>query len=101
MQKIYLLGRQSWESLTAWRTQKSLRQQLGILIIFASHLFCWPLISLLGLVAALMHLPSLVAVGGPVVYVGTYALMAAGVHLAGREVFVDVLRVFDIRGWLT
>ena len=64
---------------------KEPRNIAGLLLIIASYVFCWPVISALGLVSFYLDEPLFFTVGGPLVYAFSYLLLMGGVYLAGKK----------------
>jgi hypothetical protein len=69
----------------------------GLVLIGSSNLLTWPLIGLLGILAARRNQPDLFTVGSPIVY-GVFSLVFfLGIALAGKE-GVRFLRSLVYRG---
>lgn len=87
--EIYLL-----DATIVRKPQRDVKTLMGIVLIAASYIFCWPVIGLLGLVSAYLEEPLILSVGGPAVYSFSYVLLFAGVYLAGTKYVKRVLDWF-------
>ena len=58
---------------------------IGIGVIGFSYLIAWPLIGLLGILAAYFRKPLIFIVGSPVAYGFSYVVFIFGVWLAGKD----------------
>ncbi len=67
------------------------RTLAGIALVLLSYIFSWPLIGLLGFVAARMDNPDLLIAGGPALYLFSYILFIAGIYLAGKKAAFAVM----------
>ena len=71
--------------LSALKVRPSARVCFGIFLVVIGHIFCWPAISLCGILSVCWHKPMIIIVGGPVLYVVAHLALFAGMYLAGRE----------------
>ena len=62
----------------------STRIVVGLILIGASYVMCWPAIAALGVVAAWIRQPKLL-LGGPVLYGLSWVVFAAGLALVGSR----------------
>lgn len=77
--------------LSAFREPPSFKIVLGMFLLVLSYAACWPLISLLGVLAVYLDRPW-IAAGGPVVYVMSHLCFIAGISLTGFEHMQIILR---------
>lgn len=77
--------------LSAFREPPSFRIVLGMGLLVLSYVACWPLISVLGGLAAYLRQPW-IAAAGPVVYGLSHLCFLAGIALTGVEHLQIVLR---------
>ena len=68
------------------------RTMVGIGLIVLSYVACWPVISVLGVIAARNGNTGLIFIGGPVVYLMSHLLLFAGLFLAGKSCAGVMLR---------
>jgi len=71
--------------LEIFRQKPTPRFIAGLVLIGASYVFCWPVISALGVFAAYMRQPLWVVAGAPLVWTTTHFLCMFGAYLAGKE----------------
>ena len=81
--------------LEAFREKPSLRIIFGLLTIGLSFLFGWPAVAGIGVVAAKVHQPWIVVIGGPLIYGFSHLVFIFGMYLCGAKYSMVFLR------WLT
>lgn len=81
--------------LSAFKGKPNVKTVLGVSAIILSYLICWPLITLLGVVAVSSECPAIILVGGPVAYGLSHLVFLLGMYLAGAYYSWIFLR------WLT
>jgi hypothetical protein len=71
--------------LGAFREKPGPRIIIGLFLILFSYVIGWPLITLIGIVAALYREPLLIVLGGPLTYGISHLTLMLGVYLAGAR----------------
>lgn len=86
--------------LSAFRQRPDLKVISGVSAIALSYVIGWPLISLLGIVAAYYGNAAIVAIGGPVAYGLSHLVFMLGMYLAGAKYSHVFMRWAVARGMI-
>lgn len=71
--------------LNAFKEPPTLKIITGLLLIIASFIISWPLISLLGVISVYCKMPLLVGIGGPLLYGLSHLVFMLGMYLCGAK----------------
>ena len=71
--------------LSIFKQKPSGKVLFGLICIAASYIFCWPLISVLGVFAVYIGKPWIVVAATPVIWTAAHFICMFGLYLAGMD----------------
>jgi len=71
--------------LSKFRQKPTAKELAGLFIIAISYAIGWPVIAMLGIVAAYLHRPLIIVVGGPFMYLMSHLTFILGMYLSGAS----------------
>ncbi len=84
--------------LSAFKGKPDWRIFLGMFLIALSFAMCWPVIALLGTLAAYWKQPWILVIGGTVIYFSSHLVHIAGMYLCGAKYSAIVFRWMTRKG---